>query len=48
MENIFSLVEFGFDSFGRDVTGGKNIQQFTDELYKGTYAYACVRSCVLN
>jgi aarF domain-containing kinase len=34
MENIFKLVEFGFDSFGRDVTNGKNIQQFTDELYR--------------
>ncbi len=34
MENIFRLVEFGFDSFGRDVTGSKNIQQFMDDLYR--------------
>jgi aarF domain-containing kinase len=33
-ENIFKLMEFGFDSFGKDVTGGKNVQQFTDDLYK--------------
>ena len=33
-ENIFKLMEFGFDSFGNDVTGGKNVQQFTDDLYR--------------
>lgn len=33
MDVIFTLVEFGFDSFGRDVTNGKNIQQMMDELY---------------
>ena len=26
------LMEFGYDSWGSDVTGGKNIIQFTDDL----------------
>ena len=26
------LLQFGFDSWGHDVTGGKNLQQFIDEL----------------
>ena len=56
MENIFALVEFGFDSFGSDVTGGKNVQQFIDDLYRddpwtesaGNLVMAQVRrSCVL-
>ena len=26
------LIQFGYDSWGHDVTGGKNLQQFIDEL----------------
>ena len=29
---IMKLMQFGYDSFGEDVTGGKNIVQFVDEL----------------
>ena len=29
---LMKLLQFGYDSYGRDVTGGKNIQQFLDEL----------------
>lgn len=31
-EVLMKLLQFGFDSYGKDVTGGKNIQQFIDEL----------------
>eukprot|EP00948_MAST-09A_sp_MAST-9A-sp1_P000592 g592.t1 len=33
-EVLWKLMEFGFDSFGKDVTGDKNVQQFIDELYR--------------
>jgi aarF domain-containing kinase len=29
---LFKLIQFGYDSYGKDVTGGKNIQQFIDEM----------------
>ena len=29
---LLKLIQFGYDSYGKDVTGGKNIQQFIDEL----------------
>lgn len=29
---LMKLLQFGYDSYGKDVTGGKNIQQFIDEL----------------
>lgn len=29
---LLKLLQFGYDSYGKDVTGGKNIQQFLDEL----------------
>jgi aarF domain-containing kinase len=29
---LMKLLQFGYDSWGHDVTGGKNIQQFLDEL----------------
>ena len=29
---IMKLIEFGYNSWGNDVTGGKNIQQFIDEM----------------
>jgi aarF domain-containing kinase len=29
---LLKLIQFGYDSYGKDVTGGKNIQQFLDEL----------------
>ena len=29
---LWKLIKFGYDSYGKDVTGGKNIQQFIDEL----------------
>jgi len=29
---LMKLLQFGYDSYGNDVTGGKNIQQFIDEL----------------
>ena len=29
---LLKLLEFGYDSWGQDVTGGKNLQQFIDEL----------------
>ena len=29
---LYSLIQFGYDSWGREVTGGKNIQQFIDDL----------------
>jgi aarF domain-containing kinase len=29
---LMKLLLFGYDSWGKDVTGGKNIQQFLDEL----------------
>ena len=29
---LVKLMKFGFDSWGRDVTGGKNLQQFIDGL----------------
>mmetsp|Transcript_7430 Transcript_7430/g.18213 ORF Transcript_7430/g.18213 Transcript_7430/m.18213 type:complete len:573 (+) Transcript_7430:202-1920(+) len=28
----YKLAQFGFDSWGREVTGGKNVQQFMDDL----------------
>ena len=28
----FQLTKFGFDSWGKEVTGGKNVQQFMDDL----------------
>ena len=31
-EVIHKLLEFGYDSWGKDVTGGKNLVQFTDDL----------------
>ena len=31
-EVIMKLMEFGYDSWGSDVTGGKNLIQFTDDL----------------
>eukprot|EP00037_Helgoeca_nana_P027027 m.307307 g.307307 ORF g.307307 m.307307 type:complete len:567 (+) comp27380_c0_seq1:3594-5294(+) len=30
---IYKMTRFGFDSFGRDLLGTKNIQQFTDECF---------------
>lgn len=30
---IYKMTQFGFDSFGRDVLEGKNIQQFVDECF---------------
>lgn len=33
-EVLMKLISFGCDSWGHDVTGGKNIQQFIDELKK--------------
>ena len=30
---IYTLPRFGFDSFGRDLLGGKNVQQFVDECF---------------
>eukprot|EP01065_Artemidia_motanka_P052931 TRINITY_DN968_c0_g1_i1.p1 TRINITY_DN968_c0_g1~~TRINITY_DN968_c0_g1_i1.p1 ORF type:complete len:553 (+),score=207.80 TRINITY_DN968_c0_g1_i1:73-1731(+) len=32
-EVIWRMTRFGYDSFGKDVTGGKNVQQFIDEMY---------------
>jgi aarF domain-containing kinase len=29
---LLKLIQFGYDSWGSDVTGGKNLQQFIDEL----------------
>jgi aarF domain-containing kinase len=29
---LMKLLQFGYDSWGHDVTGGKNLQQFIDEL----------------
>ena len=29
---LMKILQFGYDSWGKDVTGGKNIQQFLDEL----------------
>lgn len=29
---LTKLIQFGYDSWGHDVTGGKNLQQFIDEL----------------
>jgi hypothetical protein len=29
---LMKLLQFGYDSWGKDVTGGKNLQQFIDEL----------------
>jgi len=29
---LMKLIRFGYDSWGHDVTGGKNLQQFIDEL----------------
>lgn len=29
---LLKLLQFGLDSYGKDVTGGKNVQQFIDEL----------------
>ena len=29
---LLKLIQFGYDSYGKDVTGGKNVQQFIDEL----------------
>ena len=29
---LMKLIQFGYDSWGRDVTAGKNLQQFIDEL----------------
>jgi aarF domain-containing kinase len=29
---LMKLLQFGYDSWGHDVTGGKNLQQFVDEL----------------
>jgi aarF domain-containing kinase len=31
-EVLMKLLEFGYDSWGHDVTGGKNLQQFIDDL----------------
>jgi hypothetical protein len=31
-EVIMKLTQFGYDSWGPEVTGGKNLVQFTDEL----------------
>jgi aarF domain-containing kinase len=31
-EVIMKLMQFGYDSYGSEVTGGKNLVQFTDEL----------------
>lgn len=31
-EVYYKLVRFGFDTWGREVTGGKNVQQFMDDL----------------
>lgn len=28
----YKLVKFGFDSWGKEITGGKNVQQFMDDL----------------
>ena len=30
----YKLCRFGFDTYGRDLLGGKNIQQFMDDLHK--------------
>lgn len=29
---LVKLLQFGYDSYSKDITGGKNIQQFIDEL----------------
>ena len=29
---LLKLIQFGYDSYGKDITGDKNIQQFLDEL----------------
>ena len=31
-EVLMKLIQFGYNSWGKDVTGGKNLQQFIDEL----------------
>lgn len=31
-DTLMKLLKFGYDTWGKDVTGGKNIQQFIDEL----------------
>jgi hypothetical protein len=31
---IYKMTRFGFDTFGRDLLGDKNIQQFVDECFK--------------
>jgi predicted unusual protein kinase regulating ubiquinone biosynthesis (AarF/ABC1/UbiB family) len=31
-EILMKLIQFGYNSWGKDITGGKNIQQFIDEL----------------
>ena len=31
---IFDFTRLGYDTFGRDLTGEKNVQQFVDELYQ--------------
>jgi len=33
-EVVYKLMQFGCDSWGREVTGGRNILQFTDDLKK--------------
>jgi len=44
----YKLVQFGNDSWGREVTGGKNIQQFMDDLKRTDPFYETPDNFVLS